>query len=152
MNRGSVGTINLNHQMQQLINPAIENQQSIHRFGIEYRLNDRVMQIRNNYDKFVFNGDIGQITLINISDQEISVTFGDREIIYDYSELNELVLAYALSIHKSQGSRISRGYHSTVHPALSFTPKKSFIHRRHPRTKTLYLSRTTARNCHGSQK
>jgi exodeoxyribonuclease V alpha subunit len=104
MNRGSVGTINLNHQMQQLINPAIENQPTITRFGVEYRLNDRVMQIRNNYDKFVFNGDIGQITLINIPDQEVSVTFGEREIIYDYSELNELVLAYALSIHKSQGS------------------------------------------------
>ena len=62
------------------------------------------MQIRNNYDKFVFNGDIGVITEINTECQKIFVNFGQRNLEYDFAEINELILSYAISIHKSQGS------------------------------------------------
>ena len=62
------------------------------------------MQIRNNYDRDVYNGDIGCITRINTEDQELSVVFDGRAVTYDYSDLDELVLAYAVSVHKSQGS------------------------------------------------
>jgi exodeoxyribonuclease V alpha subunit len=62
------------------------------------------MQIKNNYEKEVFNGDIGRVAKINLEDQEIIVRFEDREIAYDFSELDELTLAYAISVHKSQGS------------------------------------------------
>jgi exodeoxyribonuclease V alpha subunit len=104
MNRGVVGTHRLNQEMQNLINPQKPGLATITRFGVEYRLNDRVMQIKNNYDKFVFNGDIGTITEINLTEQELTITFGEKPVLYDYQELNELSLAYALSIHKSQGS------------------------------------------------
>lgn len=72
--------------------------------GIEYRLGDKVMQIKNNYEKSVFNGDIGLICDVNTKDREITVRFDDNYVIYDYSELDELVLAYATTIHKAQGS------------------------------------------------
>jgi len=62
------------------------------------------MQIRNNYDKLVFNGDIGTIETINVTDKELTVRFLDRPVEYDFSELDELTLAYAITIHKSQGS------------------------------------------------
>ncbi len=62
------------------------------------------MQIRNNYDKEVFNGDIGRITRIDKEDQEVTVSFDGREVIYDYPDLDEIALAYAVSVHKSQGS------------------------------------------------
>jgi len=70
----------------------------------QYKINDKVMQIRNNYDKEVFNGDIGNIKEINLEEQVIKVLFYSRIIEYDFSELNELVLAYAITVHKSQGS------------------------------------------------
>lgn len=104
MNRGVVGTHRLNQEIQQILNPKNEQIPHVARFGTEYRVGDRVMQIRNNYDKFVFNGDIGVITSVDHPDQELTVQFGEREVIYDHQELNELVLAYAISIHKSQGS------------------------------------------------
>ncbi len=104
MNRGIAGTQRINESLQQLLNPKRENKPEIQRFSTIYRLGDRVMQIRNNYTKFVFNGDIGKITAINTDDNEIMITFGDRELTYETTELNEIVLAYAISIHKSQGS------------------------------------------------
>ena len=76
--------------------------------GITYRLGDKVMQIRNNYQKDVYNGDIGLITALDFEESEITVTFDDasmpRQVVYDFHELDELVLAYAVSVHKSQGS------------------------------------------------
>jgi exodeoxyribonuclease V alpha subunit len=71
---------------------------------MEYRPHDKVMQIRNNYDKEVFNGDIGVVESVNLEDRELLVRFDDREIVYDATDLDELVLAYATTIHKSQGS------------------------------------------------
>jgi len=107
MNRGIAGTQRLNQELQLLLNPPREGKESITRFGIEYREGDRVMQIRNNYDKFVFNGDIGRIVAVNKEDGELSVRFGNKEHCYQAMEMNELVLAYAISIHKSQGSEFN---------------------------------------------
>ena len=104
MNRGVVGTQRLNQELQMILNPAQEGEKKITRFGTEYKIGDRVMQIRNNYDKFVFNGDMGKITDINVVDRKMGVEFGERTLEYDFSELNELTLSYAISIHKSQGS------------------------------------------------
>jgi exodeoxyribonuclease V alpha subunit len=104
MNRGIVGTMRLNQELQLILNPGSDESRQVMRFGQAYRIGDRVMQIRNNYDKFVFNGDMGKITGLTHVDQKMIVTFGDRELEYDFAELNELVLSYAVSIHKSQGS------------------------------------------------
>lgn len=104
MNRGIVGTQQLNIYLQSLLNP-IKNESKQLAHGIyRYCTGDRVMQIRNNYDKNVFNGDTGIIDDINITDKILLVRFYDRIIEYEYSDLDELVLAYASSIHKSQGS------------------------------------------------
>ena len=101
MNRGAVGAARLNEALQDALNP---NGFELTRGGRKYRAGDKVMQIRNNYDKEVYNGDIGVITVIDPEAQSIGVSVDGREVIYDYSELDELVLAYAVSIHKSQGS------------------------------------------------
>lgn len=104
MNRGTAGNIRINQELQEVLNPAKPGSVEIQRFGQMYRQGDRVMQIRNNYDKFVFNGDIGTIVNINTEDQKVIVAFGERELDYEFTELNEVTLAYAISIHKSQGS------------------------------------------------
>ena len=101
MRRGAVGSANLNQRLQAAFNPE---GLSLKRAGVDYRVNDRVMQIRNNYEKSVFNGDIGFISAVNIDDNELTVNFDERLVTYDISELDELVLAYATTIHKSQGS------------------------------------------------
>ncbi len=104
MNRGIVGTHGINHEMQAFLNPADINKSEIAHFGVVFRVADRVMQIRNNYDKIVFNGDIGFIESIDKEDKILRVNYQDRIVEYDFDELNEIVLAYAISIHKSQGS------------------------------------------------
>ncbi len=80
------------------------NKQGVRHGAMEYRLGDKVMQIRNNYEKEVFNGDTGVVTAVNLEDKTIIVTFDERQISYDHLELDELVLAYATTIHKAQGS------------------------------------------------
>ena len=101
MRRGETGSANLNLRLQAALNPEGA---SLKRAGIDYRVNDRVMQIRNNYDKGIFNGDIGFIESVNLEDNELVVNFDDRPVKYDMTDLDELVLAYATTIHKSQGS------------------------------------------------
>jgi exodeoxyribonuclease V alpha subunit len=106
MQRGLVGAANLNRMLQERLNPAIgaSGKPSLTRAGIEYRLLDKVMQIKNDYDKEVFNGDIGTVTDVNIEDQELTINFDGRDVVYERSDLDEVVLAYATTIHKSQGS------------------------------------------------
>ena len=107
MNRGIIGTISLNHLLQGMLNPQVTPEKVAYG-GTTYKVNDKVMQIRNNYDKHVYNGDIGVIDSINTVDKELVVNYGDhKQVSYDFEELNELVLAYAISIHKSQGSEYS---------------------------------------------
>ena len=101
MQRGVTGTVNLNTVLQHTLNPSDE---FLSGGGRQFRKNDKVMQIRNNYDKEVFNGDIGVITALNLQERELTVTFDDRPVTYEASELDELVLAYATTIHKAQGS------------------------------------------------
>ena len=107
MNRGIVGTQQINMHLQKVLNPLTSDTKQISHGIYRYQVGDRVMQIRNNYDKAVFNGDIGTIEDINISDKIIFVKFYDRLIEYETGDLDELVLAYAISIHKSQGSEYS---------------------------------------------
>jgi len=106
MNRGTVGTVKINHDLQNILNPSTDQKQISHS-GFIYKINDRVMQIRNNYEKLVFNGDIGSIEDINTEDRIISIKFDERIIEYEFEELDEIILAYAISIHKSQGSEFN---------------------------------------------
>lgn len=101
MQRSVVGAGNLNMLLQQTLNTSTLG---ISRGGINYRLGDRVMQIRNNYDKNVFNGDIGIIEKVNMEDRTLCIRFDDSLVEYEASELDEVTLAYATTIHKSQGS------------------------------------------------
>ena len=115
MYRGSVGVSNLNARLQEALNPPHAKKVE-HRFGERvFRLGDKVMQIRNNYDKEVFNGDLGRIVGINAVDRLLSVRIDDRLVPYDFGELDELVHAYAVSIHKSQGSE----YPAVVMPIMT---------------------------------
>ncbi|MFC2071109.1 ATP-dependent RecD-like DNA helicase [Chloroflexota bacterium] len=111
MHRGIVGVANLNAELQNLLNP---NQKSVSRGGRLFRVNDKVMQTKNNYEKETFNGDIGRINSIYLEEQILKVKFEDRIVDYSWSDLDELVLAYAISIHKSQGSE----YPAVVIPIL----------------------------------
>jgi exodeoxyribonuclease V alpha subunit len=101
MHRGAVGTANLNVELQKALNPGHE---PLTRGGRNFLVHDKVMQIRNDYDKDVFNGDIGRIAAIDRENQELVVSFEGRRVAYDFAELDELVHAYAVSVHKSQGS------------------------------------------------
>lgn len=101
MQRGVVGAASLNIALQQSLNG---NGDSLSRGGYTFRKGDRVMQLRNDYDKEVFNGDLGYITEVNLEDRVLKVDFDGRETEYDSSELDELSLAYATTIHKAQGS------------------------------------------------
>jgi len=101
MHRGTVGAGNLNSELQEALNPG---EGGLLRGTRNFRVNDKVMQIKNNYDKDVFNGDIGKISRIDFENQEVNITFDGRSVDYDYTDLDEIVLAYAISVHKSQGS------------------------------------------------
>ena len=101
MNRGVVGAMNLNIALQAALNPMGK---SISRGSRILREGDKVMQVKNNYDKGVYNGDIGRISRIQLEVQELVVRFDGRPVTYDFTELDEIVLAYAISVHKSQGS------------------------------------------------
>ncbi len=104
MNRSELGARNLNARLQQVLNPPTAGRAEIQRFGWTFRAGDKVLQTLNNYDKDVYNGDIGRILTIDTHEQELTVDFDGRKVNYDFGELDELALAYALSIHKSQGS------------------------------------------------
>jgi exodeoxyribonuclease V alpha subunit len=101
MHRGVIGADNLNRRLQETLNP---DRDLIRRGDRELRLHDKVMQIKNNYDKDVFNGDIGRVSRIDPSGQEVVIRFEDQAVTYAFSELDEIILAYAISVHKSQGS------------------------------------------------
>ena len=101
MQRSVVGATNLNIILQEAINPEGD---SLSRGGFKYRKGDRIMQIRNNYDKEVFNGDIGYVKEVNLEERTLTAIYEGRPVEYEDSELDELTLAYATTIHKSQGS------------------------------------------------
>src|SRR5262249_37838877 len=103
MNRSELGTRSLNVRLQQALNPP-QDEPEVARFGWTFRTGDKVLHTVNNYDKDVFNGDIGRVARIDLEDQELTVRFDNRPVGYAFDELDELALAYALTIHKSQGS------------------------------------------------
>lgn len=104
MNRGSLGVRELNVRLQDRLNPVREDEPYVEKFGWQFRVRDKVIQTENDYDKDVFNGDIGQVTAMDLVEQELTVRFESREVVYEFGELDELALAYAITIHKSQGS------------------------------------------------
>ncbi len=113
MNRGGVGARSLNMELQKVLNP---NQAlKVERFGWTFAIGDKVMQMVNDYDKEVYNGDIGFVKDINMDANEVIICFEGRDVIYDFGELDEVVLAYATTIHKSQGSE----YPAVVIPLMT---------------------------------
>ncbi len=103
-NRGAVGARELNAQLQEAINPARPGEPTAEKFGWSYRVGDKVIQTQNNYDKEVFNGDLGLVDAIDADESELTVRFETRVVVYGFGELDELAPAYAITIHKSQGS------------------------------------------------
>jgi exodeoxyribonuclease V alpha subunit len=104
MNRGSIGVRELNTVLQRALNPPRQAEPAAERFGWRFQVRDKVIQTENNYKKEVFNGDIGAIEKIDPVEQEVFIRYDDRLVTYDYGELDEVSLAYAITIHKAQGS------------------------------------------------
>jgi exodeoxyribonuclease V alpha subunit len=116
MNRSELGARNLNVRLQEVLNPPRASSPrpsgergrgegaEVQRYGWTFRVGDKVLQTVNDYQKEVFNGDIGRVTVIDAEDQEVTVEYEDRPVVYDFGELDELVLAFVTTIHKSQGS------------------------------------------------
>jgi exodeoxyribonuclease V alpha subunit len=104
MYRGPAGVRTLNERLQEVLNPPAPNKPGKRLFGTSYRPGDKVMQVQNNYDKDAFNGDIGFITGIDLVEHFLTVEIDGRRVDYDFSEADQLVLAYAVTVHKAQGS------------------------------------------------
>lgn len=104
MNRGDLGARNLNQLLQARLNPPQDGKPQVEKFGYAFRVGDKVLQTENDYDKDVFNGDLGIVTKVDLDESELSVDYDGRIVVYDFGELDELVPAYAMTIHKSQGS------------------------------------------------
>jgi exodeoxyribonuclease V alpha subunit len=104
MNRGKLGATNLNHVLQTVLNPAAENKNEIEHLNRVFRVGDKIIQLKNNYDLGVFNGDIGIINEILLEEQETVVDFPQGKVVFQTSDLLDVALAYAVTVHKSQGS------------------------------------------------
>lgn len=104
MIKGEVGTRNLSQVLQQVLNPPGPHKAEITRGGIKFRVGDRILQQRNDYTHEVFNGDMGIVTAIDPDELELTAQFGDRQVTYDHADPDEIALAFAITIHKSQGS------------------------------------------------
>ena len=101
MHRGVIGVTNLNASLQKELNSGTDE---IVRAGKLFKVGDKVLQTRNNYDKDVYNGDIGRIRTIDRELQDLKIDYDGKIVSYDFTDLDEIVLAYAISVHKSQGS------------------------------------------------
>ena len=112
MYRGLIGVDNLNKELQQRLNP---NREGLKFGNREIRENDKVMQVRNNYEKEVFNGDIGMVAYVDRNNYRVGVEFYGRTLVYERNEMDDITIAYAISVHKSQGSE----YQAVVMPLLT---------------------------------
>jgi exodeoxyribonuclease V alpha subunit len=115
MNHGSAGAQALNLGLQAALNPRRQDAPEVERFGYSYRVGDKVMQTQNNYDRDVFNGDLGSVTAIDMEEAELLIDFDGRAVAYAFGELDEVTPAFATTIHKSQGSE----YPAVVIPILT---------------------------------
>jgi exodeoxyribonuclease V alpha subunit len=115
LHRGAAGVGALNQRLQLALNPPAENKAEARRGSQVFRIGDRIMQIRNNYDKEVYNGDMGRLVALDTVDQVVTIRVDSEDVFYDYSELDELIHAYAVSVHKSQGSE----FRAVVVPVLT---------------------------------
>jgi exodeoxyribonuclease V alpha subunit len=104
MNKSELGVMNLNKALQESLNPNRGSANEVTRFGVTFRQGDKVLQTQNNYQREVFNGDIGRLVRVDQTDQIVTVEFDGRLVEYEFTDLDELQLAYCTSIHKSQGS------------------------------------------------
>jgi exodeoxyribonuclease V alpha subunit len=104
MHRGAAGVGNLNARLQAALNPPAPNKAERLLHGRLFRVGDRVLQLRNNYQKETFNGDLGRVAEVDVENQTLTIVFDDRPVIYDWVEADELTHAFAMSIHKAQGS------------------------------------------------
>ena len=128
MHRFLCGVENLNLMLQEQLNPK-KNQDELKYSSQTFRVGDKVMHIRNNYQKNVFNGDIGFIQDIN--NEKLTVDYFDHIVTYEKNELNELTLAYASSVHKSQGSEYKSSHHSFINKSLHHAPTKFTLYSYH---------------------
>ena len=103
MNRSELGARHLNTRLQEVLNPS-QAAPEVQRFGWTFRLGDKVLQTVNNYDKEVFNGDLGIVVRIDSQERELTIDYEGRAATYGYDELDQVTLAYATTVHKSQGS------------------------------------------------
>jgi len=128
MNRGGLGARSLNIELQTALNPPGEIR--VERFGWTFCPGDKVMQVENDYDKEVYNGDLGVVSRIDMEEGELAVDFDGRNVTYGFGELDELVLPYATTIHKSQGSEYPAVVIplSTQHSALPDAAAKPSLH------------------------
>lgn len=104
MHRGSLGAREVNRRLQDLLNPARPGREEVEKFGWKFRVGDKVIQMENNYDKNVFNGDMGRIEMVDPLDKGVAIRFESQKVIYDFNELDQLAPGFAISVHKSQGS------------------------------------------------
>ena len=104
MNRGGLGARSLNLELQKLLNPPGEGEVRVERFGWTYGVGDKVMQVENDHQREVYNGDLGIVRRVDPDEGELVVEFEGREVAYGFGELDALVLAYATTVHKAQGS------------------------------------------------
>jgi exodeoxyribonuclease V alpha subunit len=123
--KGELGTANLNNHLGKALNTTIGP--SINRYGQIIKINDRVMQIRNNYSKEVYNGDLGRVFSIDMEEQEVRVAFEDRKVVYDFAELDELTLAWASTVHKAQGSEFPAVV-IPIHPSHHIMLRRKLIY------------------------
>ena len=115
LHRGAAGVAELNRRLQEALNPPAENKPERRRGGQVFRLGDRVMQTVNNYDKEIWNGDMGTVVHMDSVNQSLTVRIDERDVEFEFSDLDELIHAYAVSVHKSQGSE----FRAVVMPAIT---------------------------------
>ena len=129
MNRGGLGAQALNQSLQRLLNP--HGTPAIERYGQRFAVGDKVMQIENDYDREVYNGDLGVVRSIGVEDETMSVEFDGRLVTFDFGDLDRLVLAYATTVHKAQGSEYPGGGDPGDDAALPDAAAAPALHRRH---------------------
>jgi exodeoxyribonuclease V alpha subunit len=131
MNRGGLGARSLNIDLQKALNPPGELR--VERFGSAFGIGDKVMQVENDYDREVYNGDLGVVRSIDAETSEMVIEFDGRPVTYGFGELDEIVLAYATTIHKSQGSEYPAVFIPLTTQHLSDAAAEPALHGGHPR-------------------